>query len=398
MFLFSQALQIPSPRFPSIFIHYRNNTHVAAAIFSITTNFPFYFQYTRIIPESIFEIFVETRLSHVRIYGGQFYTFITYLFNSKFSYAINIRNNRSCEFALIATLIVEFPRYRVLHISRFVQSWPSFNLCTRYIITSALIIDCTIHCASPVPHLAQVVLPAHNFFPFPSHRVQPPLPRAKGERARRGKPRIPRLRYLLMPLWLKKKAWNFLVTSGQERGRGSCDVATPEDFLIKNGRERLRKHSTSTAIVSDDLSARRAKRKGEGEKRGRRRRKNGGRKIQVENTGDVVFFGHHQPRPRGEITRQNRKNGDGTTEISLRQPTLSCICGREGREWERGVGRQAFVLQRVCLVSIRFLISFFSFFYFFFFFFLIQLPWTLARPCISYFSSGRKMNGVNLLC
>lgn len=108
-------------------------------------------------------------------------------------------------------------------------------------------------------------------------------------------------------------------------------MATPEDFLIKNGRERLRKHSTSTAIVSDDLSARRAKRKGGGGKRGRRR-KNGGRKIQVENTGDVVFFGHHQPRLRGEITRQNRKNGDGTTEISLRQPTLSCICGREGRE------------------------------------------------------------------
>ena len=282
----------------------------------------------------------------------------------------------------------------MLYISRFVQSWPSFNLCTRYIITSALIIDCTIHCASLVPHLAQVVLPAHNFFPFPPHRVQPPLPRAKGERARRGKPRIPRLRYLLMPLWLKKKAWNFLVTSGRERGRGrrSCDVATPEDFLIKNGRERLRKHSTSTAIVSDDLSARRAKRKGGGGKRGRRRRKNGGRKIQVENTGDVVFFGHHQPRPRGEITRQNRKNGDGTTEISLRQPTLSCICGREGREWERGVGRQAFVLQRVCLVSIRFLISFFLFsiFSFFFFWSNYREPWR-GRAFPTFPPAGRWM-------
>lgn len=169
--------RFPLPWFPSIFIHYRNNTHVAAAIFSITTNFPFYFQYTRIIPESIFEIFIEVSRPILYI------PFITYLFNSKSSYAIDIRNNRSCEFAFIAALIVEFPRY-VLYISRFVQSWPSFNLCTRYIITSALIIDCTIHCASPVPHLAQVVLPAHNFFPFPPHRVQPPLPRKQRESAR----------------------------------------------------------------------------------------------------------------------------------------------------------------------------------------------------------------------
>lgn len=355
--------RFPLPWFPSIFIHYRNNTHVAAAIFSITTNFPFYFQYTRIIPESIFEIFIEVSRPILYI------PFITYLFNSKSSYIIEtIVNSRTA-------LIVEFPRYHVLHISRFVQSWPSFNLCTRYIITSALIIDCTIHCASPVPHLAQVVLPAHNFFPFPPHRVQPPLPRAKGERARRGKPRIPRLRYLLMPLWLKKKAWNFLVTSGRERGRGrgSCDVATPEDFLIKNGRERLRKHSTSTAIVSDDLSARRAKRKGGGGKRGRRRRKNGGRKIQVENTGDVVFFGHHQPRLRGEITRQNRKNGDGTTEISLRQPTLSCICGREGREWEREGGRYSYY--NACAWSP--FVSLFPFFFFLFFLFFFFDPTTV---------------------
>ena len=241
--------------------------------------------------------------------------------------------------------------------------------------------------------------PCTQFLPLSSPPCTTPFTsKAKGERARRGKPRIPRLRYLLMPLWLKKKAWNFLVTSGRERGRGrgSCDVATPEDFLIKNGRERLRKHSTSTAIVSDDLSARRAKRKGGGGKRGSRRRKNGGTKIQVENTGDVVFFGHHQPRPRGEITRQNRKNGDGTTEISLRQPTLSCICGREGREWEREGGRHSYY--NACAWSP--FVSLFPFFFFLFFlsFFFIQLPWTLARPCISYFSSGRKMNGVNLLC
>lgn len=164
--------RFPLPWFPSIFIHYRNNTHVAAAIFSITTNFPFYFQYTRIIPESIFEIFIEVSRPILYI------PFITYLFNSKSSYIIEtIVNSRTA-------LIVEFPRYHVLHISRFVQSWPSFNLCTRYIITSALIIDCTIHCASPVPHLAQVVLPAHNFFPFPPHRVQPPLPREQRESAR----------------------------------------------------------------------------------------------------------------------------------------------------------------------------------------------------------------------
>lgn len=83
--------RFPLPWFPSIFIHYRNNTHVAAAIFSITTNFPFYFQYTRIIPESIFEIFIEVSRPILYI------PFITYLFNSKSSYIIDIRNNR--EFA-----------------------------------------------------------------------------------------------------------------------------------------------------------------------------------------------------------------------------------------------------------------------------------------------------------